>query len=231
VAAREGVARESLPSMKFARSRPTSATARESTLSQRRGSRKALAPPERLERAREAYARDRYEECLRQLRRMEEEHPLGLEGIELRGLALYRVGRYEAARRAFASYREESGVFDHVPVEMDCARALGRTAEVESLWEELRRASPGKEVVVEGRLVYAGYLADRGRLEDAIALVRRGVDKEHRSHALTNLRQRYLLARLLERAGNVAGARDIYLGLLGEDPDLYDVAERLAALA
>jgi tetratricopeptide (TPR) repeat protein len=216
--------------MKLPRGRRPRFAASASPGAQRPVLRKAIAPSDRLERARQAYERDRYEECLRQLRRLEEERPLGLEGLELRALSLYRIGRYEAARRVFASYREESGLVDHVPVEMDCARALGRSEEVESLWEELRRISPGKEVIVEGRLVYAGYLADRGRLEDAIALVRRGVGREHRSSALTSLRQRYLLATLLERAGNIAEARALYQDLASEDPELYDVVARLAAL-
>lgn len=217
--------------MKFQRTRRSESAPRAKGVPHGPEISKALGPADRLERARGAYERDRYEECLRQLRRLEEERPLGLEGLELRALALYRVGRYEAARRVFASYREESGLYDHVPVEMDCARALGRSGEVESLWDELRRISPAKDVMVEGRLVYASHLADRGRLEDAITLVRHGVSKEHRSNALSSLRQRYLLATLLERAGNATEARALYQDLMSEDPGLYDVAARFAALA
>ena len=34
---------------------------------------------------------------------------------------------------------------------------------VEELWDELRQASPSAELVMEGRIVMAGSLADRGR--------------------------------------------------------------------
>ena len=53
----------------------------------------------------------------------------------------------------------------------DCYRALGRHAKVDELWEELRAASPSAALVAEGRIVYAGSLADQGKLADAIAVL------------------------------------------------------------
>ncbi len=184
-----------------------------------------------LARATEAYERDRFEETLRITRRIDSMDPDEPEVLELMGLSLYRLARYDAALRVLRKVHKATDNFDQLPVLMDCARALGRTGELERWWLRLREASPAKEVVVEGRIVYAGALADQGKLAEAIALMEQGLAKERRGTALTSIRQRYLLAQLFERAGDASGAREIYLQLFKEDKNLYDVAERLAVLS
>ncbi len=49
-----------------------------------------------------------------------------------------------------------------------------RTRRVDELWDELRQASPSAELVVEGRIVMAGMMADRGDLPGAIRLLEQG---------------------------------------------------------
>ncbi|KJE77844.1 tetratricopeptide repeat protein [Ferrimicrobium acidiphilum] len=184
-----------------------------------------------LARAAEAYERDRFEETLRITRRIDAMDPDEPEVLELMGLSLYRLARYDAALRVLRKMHKATESFDQVPVLMDCARALGRINELDRWWLRLREASPAKEVIVEGRIVYAGALADQGKLAEAITLMEQGLGKERRGTALTSIRQRYLLAQLFERAGDASGAREIYLQLFKEDKSLYDVAERLAALS
>ncbi|WP_298209581.1 hypothetical protein [Ferrimicrobium sp.] len=184
-----------------------------------------------LARATEAYERDRFEETLRITRRIDSMDPDEPEVLELMGLSLYRLARYDAALRVLRKVHKSTDNFDQVPVLMDCARALGRTSELDRWWLRLREASPAKEVIVEGRIVYAGALADQGKLSEAITLMEQGLAKERRATALTSIRQRYLLAQLFERAGDASGAREIYLQLFKEDKNLYDVAERLAVLS
>ena len=184
-----------------------------------------------LARAADAYERDRFEETLRITRRIDAMDPDEVEVLELMGLSLYRLGRYDAALRVLRKVHKMTESFDQVPVIMDCVRALGRGNELERWWLRLREASPAKEVIVEGRIVYASALADLGKLAEAIALMEQGVAKERRASALTSIRQRYLLAQLFERAGDVSGAREAYLQLFQEDRNLYDVAERLAGLS
>jgi hypothetical protein len=65
------------------------------------------------------------------------------------------------------AFRDLSGSTEQHPVLADCYRALGRHAKVVELWEELRNASPSAALVAEGRIVYAGSLADQGRLAEA----------------------------------------------------------------
>ena len=112
---------------------------------------------------------------------------------------------------------------------MDCYRALGKYRRVDELWEELAAASPSAELVTEGRIVLAGSLADRGRLNDAIAQLDRkaGDVRKPREH---HLRLWYALADLEERAGNLARARELFDRVRRHEPDFADVAERCAAL-
>ena len=70
-----------------------------------------------------------------------------------------------------------TGSVDQHPVLMDCARSQRKYARVESLWDELSAASPSAALVIEGRIVLAGSLADLGRLRDAIALLERRLAK------------------------------------------------------
>ena len=89
--------------------------------------------------------------------------------------------------------------------------------------------SPSGDVVAEGRIVYAGALADQGRIDDALALLRKRADvirdpKEY------HLRLWYALADLEERAGNLARARELFDRVRQADPQYVDVAERCAAL-
>ena len=117
---------------------------------------------------------------------------------ELVGLCQYRVGNYNAAVKELEAYAELSDAVDQNPVLMDCYRAQRRWRKVETAWEELAAVSPSGDVVAEGRIVYAGALADQGRIDDALALLRKRADvirdpKEY------HLRLWYALADLEER--------------------------------
>jgi tetratricopeptide (TPR) repeat protein len=116
------------------------------------------------------------------------------------------------------------------PVLADCYRALGRHAQVEELWEELRAASPSADLVAEGRIVMAGSLADQRRLSDAIALLERAKlpTKRPQEH---HLRVAYALADLYERAGDAPKARQLFMVVATTDADFADVRSRLKALS
>ena len=101
---------------------------------------------------------------------------------------------------------------------------------VAELWQELAAVSPAGELVAEGRIVYAGALADQDRMPEALATLRK------RGATVTNpsahhLRLWYALGDLEERAGNLATARDLFDRVRRADPAFADVAERRAALA
>ena len=98
------------------------------------------------------------------------------------------------------------------------------------LWDELGQTAAAPEVVAEGRIVYAGSLADRGRVREAISLLdRRGRGREERPKDF-HLRLWYALADLEERAGNLPRARTLFERISRNDPSFADVMERLVSL-
>jgi tetratricopeptide (TPR) repeat protein len=182
----------------------------------------------RLAEAGHAYDRERFADALRLVRPLVDVAPTSAAVRELHGLSLYRLGRWSQAIRELNVYRDLSGSTDQNPVLMDCYRALRRYREVQTLWDELRRASPSAEAVAEGRIVMAGALADQGDLSSAIRLLDRSrTVRRPRDH---HLRQWYALADLLERAGDIPRARDLFNRLASIEPDAYDTKERLRAL-
>ena len=179
-----------------------------------------------------AYERDRYPEVLRITRPVIEAAPTSAAAHELYGLASYRLGRWREAVRHLEQARSLSGGDPaQLPVLMDCQRALGRHRRVEALWKELRDASPPADVLVEGRLVMAADLAERGELSDAIALLTSaGAARNLRHPAERHVRQWYVLGDLYERAGDVPRARELFARVADADPDLADASDRLASL-
>jgi tetratricopeptide (TPR) repeat protein len=183
----------------------------------------------RLREATTAFRRQRYEEARRILRPLAEQAP-GVAAVrELYGLTLYHLGRWSAAARELEAFRRLSGGTAQHPALADAYRALGRYGEVEQLWEELRASGPGPDAMTEGRIVAAGALADRGRLEEAIRLLERG-RRPARTPRLRHLRLSYALADLYERAGDLPRARELFAGVAASDPGFFDVGDRLRAL-
>jgi tetratricopeptide (TPR) repeat protein len=183
----------------------------------------------RLADATHAYDRERYQEARRMLRPLAEEVPDAAAVQELYGLVLYRSGQWALAARHLEIYRTLTGSTDQHPVLADCYRALRRYDTAEELWDELREASPGGDLVAEGRIVAAGCRADQGDLPGAIALLERSGKRVHRPQE-RHLRQWYTLADLYERAGDLPRARDLFGRVNAADPDAFDVRQRIRAL-
>jgi thioredoxin-like negative regulator of GroEL len=183
----------------------------------------------RLKEASESFRRGRFEEARHTLRPLAQQAPGASSVRELYGLTLYRLGRWAQAARELEAFRTQTGSTEQHPVLADCYRALGRYAEVEELWDELRAASPRGDLVAEGRIVAAGALADQGRLDDAIRLLEGG-NRPARAPQLHHLRMAYALADLYERAGDLPRARELFGRVAASDPAFVDVEARLRAL-
>jgi tetratricopeptide (TPR) repeat protein len=183
----------------------------------------------RLMAAADAYGHDREREALRILRPLRDQLADSPTVRELVGLCHYRLGNYAAAAKELEAYTELSGSVDQNPVLMDCYRAQRKWRKVEAAWDELAAASPSAEAMAEGRIVYAGALADQQRVDEALAVLRKRAEpvREPKEH---HLRLWYALADLEERAGNLATARDLFDRVRRADPQYVDVAERRAAL-
>jgi tetratricopeptide (TPR) repeat protein len=184
---------------------------------------------DQLMKAADAYSRDHERDALRLLRPLRDALPESPSVRELLGLAQYRLGHYPAATKELEAFANLTGSVEQHPVLMDSYRAQRRWRNVDERWRELTAASPGADVVTEGRIVAAGALADRGRIDEAIKLLTRA-DKRVSKPKPYHLRLWYALADLEERAGNVPRARSLFELVRREDPAFADVAERLAAL-
>jgi hypothetical protein len=215
--------------------RRRSAPAEEGPLEPDASLRRAVAPnrverfEDRLKDASRAFRRERFDEARRILRPLAESAPTAESVRELLGLTYYRLGRWKLAVAELEAFRDLSGSAEQHPVLADCYRALGRHAKVEELWGDLRKAAPSAALVAEGRIVYAGSLADQGRLTDAISVLEasKPPTRKPQEH---HLRVTYALADLHERAGDVPRARQLFGIVAAADPELGDVEARLRAL-
>ncbi len=184
----------------------------------------------RLKDASRAFKRERFAEARQILRALVQEAPSSANVRELLGITWYREGRWRDAIKELEEFRKLTGSTEQHPVLADCYRAEHRWAKVAELWEELREASPGADLVAEGRIVAAGALADQGRFEDAIRVLSEG-QRKGKKIAERDLRMTYALADIEERAGDVPAARERFLWVRTQDPDFADVADRIRALS
>ena len=149
---------------------------------------------------------------------------------ELHALCLYREESWHKAIIEFEAVLEmdSTNIFNHA-VLADCHRAVGEHDRVDELWTELRAASPNPELLAEGRIVYAGSLAERGHVEDAILVMTKvaAAPKKVREY---HMREWYVLANLLDKSGDVVKARKVFEQIAAVDTAFADVAERLSTL-
>jgi tetratricopeptide (TPR) repeat protein len=183
----------------------------------------------KLKDAGRAFRRERFEEARKLLKPVAESAPTAASVRELLGLTYYRLGRWKLAVAELEAFRDLTGSTEQHPVLADCYRALGRHAKVAELWDELKAVSPSAALVAEGRIVFAGSLADRGQLGDAIGALEAAKPPSRRPQE-HHLRITYALADLHERAGDVPRARELFSIVAAADPDLGDVGARLRAL-
>lgn len=178
-----------------------------------------------------AYERERYRDAARILRTVVDAVPNAPSARELLGMCQYHQGNWKAALPNLEMMESLTGSVDLHPVRMDCLRALKRPKRVEALFDQLRQGSPDAEVLTEGRLVLAGTRADLGDLDGAVSLlVDAGAGRLVRNPADRHLRQWYVLGDLMERSGDLAKARELFLRVQAADPDAYDVPDRLESL-
>jgi tetratricopeptide (TPR) repeat protein len=186
---------------------------------------------EKAESAYGAYERGRYQDALRAIKAVAEETPTVAAVRELAGLAAYRSSKWRDALRHLQAHAALADSTEHLPVLMDCQRALRKPKKVAELWTQLRQSSPEPDVLAEGRIVAAASLAETGDLQGAIAmLATAGASKALRNPSNRHIRQWYLLGDLYERAGDVPRAREMFERVVRADREAYDVADRLAGL-
>jgi tetratricopeptide (TPR) repeat protein len=201
----------------------------EDELQRRLGTRNAGRIQERIVTATNSFEHERYAEVRKLLAPLTLEHPDVAVIRELLGLAYYRLGDWRKAIAELEAHRLLSPNVEHLPVLADCYRALRRYTEVTDLWNELREASPSAGLMAEGRIVYAGSLADRGDLRGALKELKiaENVPRRVRDH---HLRLWYVAGDLYDRAGDTTRARQYFQRIRDHAPGYADVDERISAL-
>lgn len=148
---------------------------------------------------------------------------------ELVGIALYEAGRFREALRELQAYRRMTGRNDQNHLIADAFRAIGAPARAVEEARAALRARVPQEVRAEATIVGASALADMGRFEEAIGLIRTYPHDERlgRPH---DLRVWYAAGDILERAGRSGEAAAEFRRVVRHDAAAFDAAERLARL-
>ncbi len=177
----------------------------------------------------QSFADERYPSALPELRKAKKLAPRSSTVRELLGLSAYRSGVWEEALRELRTFRRITGDLIHMPVEMDCLRALGKGEDVVKTWERLQSHDISPTINHEARVVYASYLLDEGRPLDAWPVIKPG--RLVASPSPGEIRRWYVAARVALEAGDKDAARRIVAALDEQDVDFEGVDELRQALA
>lgn len=182
-----------------------------------------------LAKAMQEFADERYRAALPQLRRAKKLAPRSSTIRELLGLSAYRSGQWEEGLRELRTFRRITGDVIHMPVEMDCLRALGRPDDVHKTWERLNEHDVPPGTSHEARVVYASFLLDQGKPREAWAVIKPG--RLVASPSPGELRRWFVAARVALEAGDKDAARRIVAALDEQEPDFEGVDELRAAVS
>jgi tetratricopeptide (TPR) repeat protein len=182
------------------------------------------------QRAVDALARERFTDAERAASRLKGLAPRSAAAREILGISLYRRGKYREALRELQAYRRMSGRSDQNHLIADCHRALGAPEKAVPLAQEVIGARVRPEVKAEAVVVGASALADLGRYEEALTLLRR-FRTDPRAARPHDLRVWYVTGDVLERAGQLDAAAAEFRKVVRHEADAFDAAERLAALS
>lgn len=181
-----------------------------------------------LESAADAFADARYGKAVENAERAKQASPSNGTIREILALSLYRLGRWEPALKELRTFRRIAGETTHMPVEMDCLRALERPEDIDKVWDELKHLGGRPDTFREARVVYGSHLLDAGRAKDAWRVVNPKRLEEHPHEA--ELRQWYVAARVAAHLGDDQSATKILSAITAADPAFPGLDELEAAI-
>ncbi|MDH3540188.1 MAG: hypothetical protein OEP52_09345 [Acidimicrobiia bacterium] len=181
-----------------------------------------------LEAAADAFAAGRYGKAAEHAEQAKKASSSNATIREILALSLYRLGRWEAALAELRTFRRIAGETTHMPVEMDCLRALERPEDIDKVWDELKHLGGRPDTFREARVVYGSHLLDVGRAKDAWQVVnpKRLEEQPHEAE----LRQWYVAARVAAHLGDGASASKILTAITAADPAFPGLDELEAAI-
>lgn len=164
-----------------------------------------------------AFSEERYRQAAASLRRAKALAPRAGTVRELLGLAEYRLEDWESSLRELRTYRRLTGRTEHMAVELDDLRALGRDDAVDKTWALFFELGGTREAEDEVRVVYASHLLDRGRVRDAWRVINPGRLVANASPS--TVRRWAVGVRVAAAAGDAAAARRLLDAIRREEPD------------
>jgi hypothetical protein len=184
---------------------------------------------EALGAASEAFGDGNYQSAVKHGLRAKALSPQSATIRETIGLAAYRIGDWSTALTELRAYRRMAGETTHLPIEMDVLRAQGRKQDVEKAWQELVKRGGHGLVMNEGRIVYASFLLDEGRADEAWKIVKppRMEQRPNEGH----LRLYYVAARTAAARGDKDTARKLSDEIVLSDPSFPGYEQLEAEIA
>ncbi len=185
----------------------------------------------RLERAVELLERDDARGAAAEAQKAKELAPRSAAVREVLGLAYYRQDRYREALTEMQTYRRISGRADQNHIIADCLRSIGRPDRAVPLAEEaLAARGIPLAAKTEAVIVAASALADQGKFDQALGLLRRIRTRDDVAGPEV-IRVWYVTGDILAKAGRSADAAREFRKILRHDAAAYDAAERVAQLS
>ena len=178
----------------------------------------------------EAFSEERYKKAATALRNAKALAPRAATVRELLGLAAYRSGGWEEALRELRTFRRLTGETTHMPVEMDCLRALDRPDDaIEKVWTLYQELASTRDTDDEMRVVFASHLLDRDRVADAWRVIKPGRLVANAPEPL--IRRWAVACRVAFASGDRDSARTLLDQIRKQAPDLDWLDELEAMLA
>ena len=171
---------------------------------------------EALGAASEALADGKFQAAIRHGNRAKALSPSDATIRETIGIAAYRLGDWKMALTELRAYRRIAGETTHLPIEMDILRAQGRSKDVEAAWQELQKRRGHGLVMNEGKIVYASFLLDEGRADEAWKIVNPGRLEQNPNEG--HLRLYYVAARVAAARQDRDTARKLSDAIVLNDP-------------
>jgi hypothetical protein len=174
------------------------------------------------------YADDRFRLAIDHLGQAKALSPRSATIRELLGLSNYYAEHWLPALQELRAFRRFTGETIHMPVEMDCLRALGRWADVDKTFSLFRELGGDRDTEREAAVVYASHLLDRGRIADAWRVVKPG--RLVPSSPESEVRRWFVAARVALAAGDKETARRLAAAVAREQPAMPGLENLQAAL-
>ena len=169
------------------------------------------------------FADERFRAAVDHLTQVKALAPRAALARELLGLSSYYLENWAPALQELRAYRRLTGETIHMPVEIDCLRALKRNADVDKTYELFRELGGDKDTEREAAVVYASHLLDMGRVAEAWRVIKPGRLVSPASES--EVRRWYVAARVALAANDKAAAQKFITAIDRENPSLPGLEE------